>query len=128
MVPDPSLTIRERAIASWPTAWHGHELRDVLVALGYDVDVPWRDLPKKDRDWILYTDETPFVPVHSRLTLSESKAAIKAGVEPSYSGTIIRGSSVHSGHICEHEERIDEAPASRSSSPPPSARPAMASG
>ncbi|WP_448231810.1 excinuclease ABC subunit A [Microbacterium lacticum] len=89
MVPDPSLTIRERAIASWPTAWHGHQLRDVLVALGYDVDVPWRDLPKKDRDWILYTDETPFVPVHSRLTLSESKAAIKAGVEPSYSGTFV---------------------------------------
>ena len=89
MVPDPSLTIRERAIASWPTAWHGHQLRDVLVALGYDVDVPWRDLPKKDRDWILYTDETPFVPVHSRLTLSESKAAIEAGVEPSYSGTFV---------------------------------------
>lgn len=89
MVPDPSLTIRERAIASWPTAWHGHQLRDVLVALGYDVDVPWRDLPKKDRDWILYTDETPFVPVHSRLTLAESKAAIDAGVEPSYSGTFV---------------------------------------
>ncbi|WP_392468947.1 excinuclease ABC subunit A [Arsenicicoccus cauae] len=89
MVPDPSLTIRERAIASWPTAWHGHQLRDVLVALGYDVDVPWRDLPKEDRDWILYTDETPFVPVHSRLTLSESRAAIKAGVEPSYSGTFV---------------------------------------
>ena len=89
MVPDPSLTIRERAIASWPTAWHGHQLRDVLVALGYDVDVPWRDLPKKDRDWILYTDETPFVPVHSRLTLSEFKAAIDAGVEPSYSGTFV---------------------------------------
>ena len=89
MVPDPSLTIRERAIASWPTAWHGHQLRDVLVALGYDVDVPWRELPKKDRDWILYTDETPFVPVHSRLTLSESKAAIEAGVEPSYSGTFV---------------------------------------
>ena len=89
MVPDPSLTIRERAIASWPTAWHGHQLRDVLVALGYDVDVPWRDLPKKDRDWILYTDETPFVPVHSRLTLAGARAATAAGVEPSYSGTFV---------------------------------------
>ncbi|MDN5684908.1 MAG: excinuclease ABC subunit A, partial [Corynebacterium glyciniphilum] len=89
MVPDPSLTIRERAIASWPTAWHGHQLRDVLVALGYDVDVPWKDLPKEDRDWILYTDETPYVPVHSRLTLSEAQAAIAAGVEPSYSGTFV---------------------------------------
>ena len=89
MVPDPSRTIRERAIASWPTAWHGHQLRDVLVALGYDVDVPWKDLPKEDRDWILYTDETPYVPVHSRLTLSEAQAATAAGVEPTYSGTFV---------------------------------------
>ena len=57
MVPDPSLSIRERAIASWPPAWHGQNLRDILVTLGYDVDKPWRDLPKKDRDWILYTEE-----------------------------------------------------------------------
>ncbi|MGQ5593937.1 ABC transporter [Streptomyces sp. ESR1.13] len=89
MVPDPSLTIRQRAIASWPTAWHGHQLRDVLVALGYDVDVPWKDLPKKHRDWILYTDETPSVSVHSRLTLSEARAAIEAGDEPSYQGTFV---------------------------------------
>ena len=87
MVPDPTLTIRERAIAAHPTAWHGHQLRDVLVALGYDVDVPWQDLPREQRDWILYTDETPFVPVHSRLTLDEARAAIAAGVEPTYSGT-----------------------------------------
>ncbi|MFE7573342.1 excinuclease ABC subunit A [Streptomyces sp. NPDC057521] len=89
MVPDPSLTIRERAIASWPTAWHGHQLRDVLVALGYDVDVPWKALPKKHRDWILYTDETPSLPVHSRLTLSEARAAIEAGDEPSYQGAFV---------------------------------------
>ena len=89
MVPDPTKTIRERAIASWPTAWHGHQLRDVLVALGYDVDVPWKDLPKKDRDWILYTEETPHVPVYSRMTLAEAQAAKKAGAEPSYSGTYV---------------------------------------
>lgn len=41
------------------------------------------------RDWILYTDETPFVPVYSRPTLSESKAVIEAGAEPSYSGTFV---------------------------------------
>ena len=89
MVPDPTKTIRERAIASWPTAWHGHQLRDVLVALGYDVDIPWKDLPKKDRDWILYTDETPHVPVYSRMTLAEAQAAKQAHVEPSYSGTYV---------------------------------------
>ena len=40
MVPDDSLTIRERAIAAWPPAWHGQNLRDILVTLGYDVDMP----------------------------------------------------------------------------------------
>src|SRR3984957_1811837 len=30
MAPDDSLTIRERAIAAWPTAWHGQNLRDIL--------------------------------------------------------------------------------------------------
>src|SRR5665213_1131153 len=59
MVPDDSLTIRQRAIAAWPNAWGGQNQRDILVSLGYDVDKPWRDLPKKDRDWILFTDEQP---------------------------------------------------------------------
>src|ERR1700710_2873367 len=48
MVPDDTLTIRERAIAAWPTAWHGQNLRDILVTLGYDVDTPWREMSKKD--------------------------------------------------------------------------------
>src|SRR5471030_928034 len=64
MVPDSSLTIRERAIAAWPTAWGGQNQRDILTTLGYEVDRPWRDLPKKDRDWILFTDEQPVVPVY----------------------------------------------------------------
>ena len=42
MVHDPSLTIRERAITAWPPAWHGQNLRDILVTLGYDVDTPWQ--------------------------------------------------------------------------------------
>ncbi|NMM04796.1 excinuclease ABC subunit UvrA [Polaromonas sp.] len=87
MVPDDSLTIRERAIAAWPTAWHGQNLRDILVTLGYDVDTPWRDLPKKDRDWILYTDEQPSVPVYAGFTSAETKAALRRKTEPSYQGT-----------------------------------------
>ena len=50
MVPDPALTIRARAIAAWPPAWHGQNLRDILVSLGYDVDRPWQKLSRKDRD------------------------------------------------------------------------------
>jgi len=87
MVPDDSLTIRERAVAAWPTAWHGQNLRDILVTLGYDVDTPWRDLPKKVRDWILFTDEQPTVPVYAGLTPAETKRALKRKETPSYQGT-----------------------------------------
>ena len=87
MVPDDSLTIRQRAIAAWPTAWGGQNLRDILVTLGYDVDRPWRDLPKKDRDWILFTDEQPTVPVYAGYTPAESRRAVRRKEEPSYQGT-----------------------------------------
>lgn len=87
MVPDDTLTIRERAIAAWPPAWHGQNLRDILVSLGYDVDTPWRDLPKKDRDWILFTDEQPTVPVYAGFTPAETRTALKRRMEPSYQGT-----------------------------------------
>ncbi|MFZ2492289.1 MAG: excinuclease ABC subunit UvrA [Thermoanaerobaculia bacterium] len=87
MVPDDSLTIRDRAVAAWPPAWHGQNLRDILVALGYDVDKPWRDLPKKQRDWILFTDETPTVPVYAGFTPAETRRALKRKEEPSYMGT-----------------------------------------
>jgi excinuclease ABC subunit A len=87
MVPDDTLTIRERAVAAWPPAWHGQNLRDILVTLGYDVDTPWRDLPKKARDWILFTDETPTVPVYAGLTPEETRRALKRKETPSYMGT-----------------------------------------
>lgn len=87
MVPDPELTIRERAVAAWPTAWQGQNLRDILVSLGYDVDKPWRELPKKERDWILFTDEQPTVPVYAGLTPAETKVALRRKLEPSYMGT-----------------------------------------
>src|SRR3954465_15070710 len=61
LVPDPSLSIRERAVAAWPGAWQGQNLRDILVVLGFDIDRPWRRLSKRDRDWILFTDEQPTV-------------------------------------------------------------------
>ncbi len=87
LVPDPSLTIRERAIAAWPPAWHGQNLRDILVSLGYDVDRPWRELPKKDRQWILFTQEQPQVPVYAGLTPAQTRRALKRREEPSYLGT-----------------------------------------
>lgn len=64
LVPDRDLTIRQGAIAAWPGAWQGKNLRDVLDTLGYDVDRPWRELAAKDREWILFTEEQPVVTVH----------------------------------------------------------------
>jgi excinuclease ABC subunit A len=87
LVPDDRLSIRERAVAAWPTAWQGQNLRDILVTLGYDVDKPWRELPKKDRHWILFTEEQPTVPVYAGYTAAETKRALKRKEEPSYQGT-----------------------------------------
>lgn len=89
MVPDPSLSIRERAIASWPPGWPGGNLRDILVSLGYDVDIPWKKLKKKDRDWILFTEERPTVPVYAGLTPAQTRRAIAADMEPSYEGNFV---------------------------------------
>jgi excinuclease ABC subunit A len=63
LVPDTALSIADGAIAAWPGAWQGKNLRDILSHLGYDVNTPWRKLPKKDRDWILFTEEQPVVEV-----------------------------------------------------------------
>jgi excinuclease ABC subunit A len=87
MVPNPDLTIRERAVAAWPTAWQGQNLRDILVTLGYDVDTPWRSLSRKDRNWILFTEEQPTVPVYAGFTPAETSQALKRKLEPSYMGT-----------------------------------------
>src|SRR5215208_4248945 len=56
MVRDGSLSIRQGAVAAWPGAWQGQNLRDILTPLGIDIDLPWRSLPKERRDWLLFTD------------------------------------------------------------------------
>ena len=87
MVPDDSLTIRQRAVASWPTAWQGQNLRDILISLGHNVDIPWKELPKKQRDFILYTNEQPTVPVYPQLSPEEVPTAIAEKRKPAYMGT-----------------------------------------
>jgi excinuclease ABC subunit A len=87
MVPDDSLSLREKAIAAWPGAWQGQNLRDIVTALGIDIDVPWRDLPKKDRDWLLFTDEQPQVPVYPHQSLEDVRRAQKRKEPHDYLGT-----------------------------------------
>jgi excinuclease ABC subunit A len=61
LVPDPSLSIRDGAIAAWPGAWQGANLRSIVTGLGIDIDRPWSRLRRRDRDWLLFTDEQPSV-------------------------------------------------------------------
>jgi excinuclease ABC subunit A len=89
MVPDPSRTIRDGAVAAWPGAWQGQNLRDILTTLGIDLDTPWRDLPRKDRDWILFTDEQPQVPVWPHHTREEVLRAQKRKEPHDYLGTFV---------------------------------------
>lgn len=89
MILDDSLTIREKAVTAWPTAWQGQNLREILTTLGIDIDIPWKKLPKKDRDFILYTTEKPTVPVYTGWNLKEVRSALKKKVTPSYMGTFM---------------------------------------
>lgn len=87
MVPNDSLTIRERAVAAWPLAWQGQNQRDILTTLGHDVDIPWKDLPKETRDWILFTQEQPVVPVYANYSAGKVKEALAKQLQPDYMGT-----------------------------------------
>ncbi|WP_368498237.1 excinuclease ABC subunit A [Herbiconiux sp. A18JL235] len=89
MVPDDSLSIREGALAAWPTAWHGKQLRDSLISLGYDVDVPWRELSEEQRSWALFTDESPQVPIFTDRSPAEVRKAVAAGRTPRYMSTFL---------------------------------------
>ena len=60
-VPDPSLSIRDGAIAAWPGGWQGRNLRSVVTGLGIDVNTPWRELSPQVQQWLLFTDEEPSV-------------------------------------------------------------------
>lgn len=97
MVPDPSLTIRQRAVAAWPMAWGGQNLRDILVALGIDVDRPWRELPKKQRgsrgDALYVLDEptTGLHPADVEKLVGQLDALVDAG------NTVV---------VVEHEMRV----------------------
>lgn len=105
MVPDDKLTIRERAVAAWPTAWQGQNLRDILVMLGYDVDKPWRELPKKERDWILFTDEEPTVPVYAGY---RDEARAQAEGRAQLSGDLYGGSQIRAGDLRDDAKCDDE--------------------
>ncbi len=75
MVPDTSLSIREGAIAAWPGAWQGTNLREHRVRPRHRRRPPWRTLSQEDRDWLLFTDEQPRVLVDRRVSPTTPPAA-----------------------------------------------------
>ncbi|EBO9196116.1 excinuclease ABC subunit UvrA [Salmonella enterica] len=87
LVPDGALSIREGAIASWPNGWQAKNLRSILDTLGYDIDAPWNTLSEQDKEWILFTEEQPSVPIFMGLNAEQRQEAIAAGTEPAYNGT-----------------------------------------
>ena len=67
IVPEPDLSLAEGAIEPWQTPRASKYYRQLLTALadhvGVDLATPWRSLPKRARDAILYgtgDDEVPF--------------------------------------------------------------------
>ncbi len=63
VVPDPSLSIGEGAIAPWAasTSNYYEQMTEAIAAqYGVDLDVPWEDLPEEERSLFLYgTDGEP---------------------------------------------------------------------
>ncbi|HEL2072369.1 TPA: excinuclease ABC subunit UvrA [Streptococcus suis] len=56
IIPDPSLTINEGAVASWKLPGRTH-MKLVAEQQGVDLDTPFEQLSKKDQDIILYGPE-----------------------------------------------------------------------
>lgn len=66
IVPDKNLSIREGAIIPWKNyflkkkrfpndnSWGASQLRAMEEQWGIDFDLPWKDLPKKDKDLLFY--------------------------------------------------------------------------
>ncbi|MFN3430939.1 MAG: excinuclease ABC subunit A, partial [Candidatus Sericytochromatia bacterium] len=104
---EAQLGYTERAIAAWPTAWGGQNLRDILTTLGHDVDLPWRELPQSVRDWLLFTDEQPVVPVYPGYDKDQVKRALKRQEPPDYMGTFMSAKRyVHHTLATSHSEMM----------------------
>jgi excinuclease ABC subunit A len=60
VVPDPGKSVREGAIEPWAkvmersSSWTGSLLNKIAKEFGIDFDRPWRELPQRHRDLLLY--------------------------------------------------------------------------
>ena len=109
MVPDDSLTIRERAIASWPPAWHGQNLRDILVTLGLRRGPPLaRAAEEGPRLDPLYRGARPGAGVR-RVHAGGDAPGAQAEGGAELHGDVHRRAAVRAGDVRDDRERGDEA-------------------
>ena len=86
VVPDPTLSINEGALAPWPSTTLEYWYR-VLEAVGdvhsFSLDTPWKKLPKKARDVVLFgSDEEIYVRYKNRYGRQRSYYTTYEGVLP----------------------------------------------
>jgi excinuclease ABC subunit A len=57
VIPDPSISVADGAIQAWgglDSAWYGGQLRAIVKHLKFDPKLPWKKLPKKIQDALLF--------------------------------------------------------------------------
>jgi excinuclease ABC subunit A len=84
VIPDPSLTIAEGAVAAWSSGSNYYErlVQAIADKYGVDLDVPWEDLPESDQDLFLWGDEGErvYVSYRNRMGRRRSYMAPMEGV------------------------------------------------
>lgn len=94
IVPDPSLSIREGAIIPWKNyflkksrfsndhSWGLSQLTAMEQQWGINFDIPWKDLPQKDKDLLLYGSRD------KEMTVSWNSAKIQGEFTRTHEGLI----------------------------------------
>src|SRR4030095_12607284 len=84
VIPDPTLTIAEGAIAAWSSGSNYYErlVQAIADKYGVDLDVPWEDLPESDQDLFLWGDEgeRAYVTYRNRMGRRRSYMAPMEGI------------------------------------------------
>ena len=84
VIPDPTLTISEGAVAAWSSGSNYYErlVQAIADKYGIDLDVPWEDLPEEDQDLFLWGDEGErvYVSYRNRMGRRRSYMAPMEGV------------------------------------------------
>ncbi len=88
LVPDPSLTIREGAVAAWPGAWRRPEpARHPRHALATTSTRRGAGCRRRQRDWILFTDEQPTGRDRSRASTPSAPTTTTTAPSPAPNAT-----------------------------------------